>query len=220
MAIRTASSPLMRIPDGPCSSATVFTGQRVREEAVRDGEAGEQRGRRRPAEPPVPVSEAAATPSWRSLSRCAARTRAIRTAPRKALSNADGHATSSVSATVPPGDPPTLISAPSRRPNGPGGGDQLAGGSGVGTICDGPGGAGRAILREAGCCGCRRGLVGSAEQHACPRPRRVPELRRNQGPGCPRSSGSTCPAIQAPCGHSALVSEAVAKDRNPGTDGD
>jgi hypothetical protein len=44
------------------------------------------------------------------------RSRAGRTAPRKTLSNAVRHASSGVVAMVPGGVPPTLISAPSRRP--------------------------------------------------------------------------------------------------------
>jgi hypothetical protein len=64
-------------------------------------------------EPLVPLRE----PSSYSPARPAARTRPSRTLPRKTLSNADRQASSPVSATVPLGDPPTLISAPSRRPN-------------------------------------------------------------------------------------------------------
>ena len=67
-------------------------------------------------EPPVPGSEAVPAPSWRVPLRSAARTRASRTAPRKTLSNVDRHASSPAVAMVPAGGPPTLISAPSRRP--------------------------------------------------------------------------------------------------------
>ena len=49
--------------------------------------------------------------------RSAVSTRASRTAPRNTLSNAVRQASSSVVAIVPGGDPPTLISAPSKRPN-------------------------------------------------------------------------------------------------------
>ena len=47
----------------------------------------------------------------------AASARLSRTAPRKTLPNAACQASSGVSAAVPPGGPPTLISAPSSRPN-------------------------------------------------------------------------------------------------------
>ena len=68
-------------------------------------------------EPPVPARAAVPSAPPPSEARSAASTRASRTAPRNTLSNADRQASSPVSATVPPGDPPTLISAPSRRPN-------------------------------------------------------------------------------------------------------
>jgi hypothetical protein len=68
-------------------------------------------------EPPAPVTEPPAGRPSPAPPRSAARIRASRTAPRNTLSNADRHASSVVVATVPDGDPPTLISAPSRRPN-------------------------------------------------------------------------------------------------------
>jgi hypothetical protein len=73
-----------------------------------DPDPGTEAASTKATEPPVPVRE----PFSRPPARQAARARASRTAPRKTLSNADRHASSLLSAMVPPGDPPTLISWP------------------------------------------------------------------------------------------------------------
>jgi hypothetical protein len=157
-------------------------------------------------EAPVPVSEAVAASSWSSPPRSTASTRASRTAPRKTLSNADRHASSSVSATVPPGDPPTLINAPSRRPKR----SRAAVISWLGAAesalsamaqAAAPGVASCVRRAAAAAAVLSWGALGSTRAHQ----RRVPGLRRNQGPGCRRSPCTPCPAIQDPCAHPALM---------------
>ena len=125
VAILTGSSPLTRIPAGPSSPASVLTtparpGNSPLEMASSASGTRTEEASTKTIEPPVPVREPPAEPSAGPPSpvppSSAARTRASRMAPRKTLSNADRHASSVVVATVPGGDPPTLISAPSRRP--------------------------------------------------------------------------------------------------------
>src|SRR5713101_8456181 len=120
VAILTGSIPFTRIPAGPSSSASIFTtparaGNNPLEMASSASGTRTEEASTKTMEPSVPVREPAGPPSLLPL-RSAARTRASRTAPRKTLSNADRQASSVVVATVPAGDPPTLISAPSRRP--------------------------------------------------------------------------------------------------------
>ena len=117
MAILTGSSALTRIPVRPSSPAIVFTtparpGNSPLEMASSTSGTRTDEASTNTIDPPAPVTEC-----HPRLPRSAARIRASRTAPRKTLSNADRHCSSVVVATVPDGDPPTLISAPSNRPN-------------------------------------------------------------------------------------------------------
>ncbi len=108
VAIQPGRSPFTRIPRGPSSSARVLANP------ARPGRsplemASEGIGTRTDEE----STNAIDPPSVSA----AASARLSRTAPRKTLPNAACQASSGVSAAVPPAGPPTLIRAPSRRPN-------------------------------------------------------------------------------------------------------
>ena len=110
VAIQPGSSPFTRMPLGPSSPARVL--------------ANPARPGRSPFEIASPgigtrtdedSTNASAPPSGSS----AASARLSRTAPRKTLPNAACQASSGTSVAEPGGGPPTLISAPSSRPNCP-----------------------------------------------------------------------------------------------------
>ena len=108
VAIQPGSSPFTRMPRGPSSSARVLA------KPARPGRSPLEMARSaigtRTDEDSTNVIDPPAVSA-------AASARLSRTAPRKTLPNAACQASSGVSAAVPPGGPPTLISAPSRRPN-------------------------------------------------------------------------------------------------------
>jgi hypothetical protein len=240
---RTGSSPLIRIPDGPCSSASVFTtparpGKSPLEIASSGSGARTEATSTKAMDPPVPLREPVGEPSSRSPARPDARTRASRTAPRKTVSNADRHASSAVAATVPPGDPPTLISAPSRRPK-----------RSLAAVISWPGAAGSALSATAqatapGAASCVRRAAAAAAVVSCgalsstrapsatsawaaanPRPRLPPVTRytlsrnpRSIRPFCPgRRLAGGQPAVRrcaAPHGPAAVAASAHDSQRN------
>src|SRR6478736_6819973 len=108
VAIRPGRRPLTRTPRGPSSSARVLAtiarpGRRPLEIAISGSGARTLEDRTRPSDPP----SGRAVPS----------SRARRTAPRNTDSKAALHWSSEIAVTGPFGGPPTLIRAPSTRPN-------------------------------------------------------------------------------------------------------